>query len=63
MTAQISSHGFPVISKEAYIWLETYGVGHHKLTDSWIRIFICHDASLLSFRYFQNTTSISILSI
>ncbi len=38
MTAQISSHGFPVISKEACIWLETYRVGHHELTDSWIRI-------------------------
>lgn len=61
MTARISSHGSPVISKEAYICLETYGVGHHELTDSWIRIHIrlCHNASLLPFSYFQNTTSIN----
>lgn len=63
MTARISSHGSPVISKEAYIWLETYRVGHHELTDSWIRIYICHNVSLLPFSYFQNTTSISNPSI
>jgi len=63
MTARIGSHGFPVISKEAYLWLETYGAGHHELADSWIRIYNCHNASLLSFRCFQNTTSINNPSI
>jgi len=63
MTARICSHGFPVISKEAYIRLEIYRVGYHEFADSWIRIYICHNSSLLSLCCFQNTTSINTSSI
>lgn len=43
--------------------LETHRVGHHELTDSLICIYTCHNASLLSLSYFQNTIRITNMSI